>query len=215
MQAPAGTMTPWRLTCALILALAAAPLAAQPIPPIKPKPPAAQAPAPAPVPVPAPETVPAPAAADPEPAPGGPTLGPVTNLPMPRYVSLRSDFIHARRGPGLDYRKDWVFRRAGLPVRVIEEYGDWRRIVDSDNAGGWVYHSLLSGRRTALITVPEATLRAEPRGDARAVARAEQGVVAGLRSCIPDWCELDAEGNRGWVERRAIWGVDADEAWPQ
>jgi SH3-like domain-containing protein len=138
-------------------------------------------------------------------------LGEVTNLPVPRYVSLRSAEINVRRGPGLDYRKDWVFHRAGLPVRIIEEYGDWRRIVDKDDAGGWVYHAMLTGRRTVLVTAEEAVLRAEPSPAAAPVARAEQGVVARLHACRPDWCEVEAEGVDGWIPKTEIWGVDPGE----
>ena len=150
---------------------------------------------------------PAPAASD-----GAATgVGPVTRLPLPRYVSLRADKVNARRGPGLDYRVDWVFQRAGLPVKVIDEYGNWRRIVDADEAGGWVYHGLLSRRRTALVTAEQATLRAAPEPGARPRARAERGVVAKLLACRPAWCRIEAEGFRGWVRKSEIWGVDPDE----
>src|SRR5690606_12251440 len=101
-------------------------------------------------------------------------VGPVTNLPLPRYVSMRSDRINVRRGPGPDYRKDGVFRRAGLPVRIVDEYGDWRRIVDKDEAGGWVYHAMLTGRRTVLIVDDGVVLRKEPSDAATAAAMAEQ-----------------------------------------
>lgn len=138
-------------------------------------------------------------------------MGPVTNLPLPRYVSLRSSKINVRRGPGLDYRKDWVFRRSGLPVRVIEEYGDWRRIVDKDDAGGWVYHAMITGRRTVLITGTDVRFRENPIETAEVTAQAEQGVVARLRACELAWCEVEAEGHRGWVPKDAIWGVDAEE----
>ena len=148
-----------------------------------------------------------PRAAEPQGATGAASLGPVTNLPLPRFVSLRSNEINVRRGPGLDYRKDWVFRRAGLPVKVIDEYGDWRRVVDSDGAGGWVYHSLLSGRRTALITAEMATLRDRPVETAVPVARAEQGVVVRLGECRPRWCEIGIGGVEGWVLREQLWGA--------
>ena len=138
-------------------------------------------------------------------------LGPETNLPLPRYVSLRAGEVNVRRGPGLDYRIDWVFRRSGLPVRVIDEYGHWRRIADSDDAGGWVYHALLTGRRMALVTAPGVTFRAAPDAAAPPTARAEQGVVAHLLQCRPVWCEVEAEGSEGWVPKSAIWGVGADE----
>lgn len=137
--------------------------------------------------------------------------GPVTKLALPRYVSLRSSKINVRRGPGLDYRKDWVFKRSGMPVRVVDEYGDWRRIVDKDDAGGWVYHAMITGRRTVLITGDDVVFRKDPADAAEATARAERGVVARLRACEVKWCEVEAEGHRGWVRKSAIWGVDAAE----
>ena len=138
-------------------------------------------------------------------------VGPVTNLPLPRYVSLRSSEINVRRGPGLDYRKDWVFHRAGLPVRIVEEYGDWRRIVDKDDAGGWVYHAMLSGRRTVVVLEDGVVLRTDPTDAAPPTARAEQGVVARLHACQPDWCVIEADGYSGWVRKPSIWGVEPDE----
>ena len=149
------------------------------------------------------------------PARGGATAGedtgPVTKLPLPRYVSLRSNEVNVRRGPGLDYRIDWVFRRAGLPVRIVDEYGHWRRVIDSDEAGGWVYHALLTARRTVLVTAAEAAFREAPSEAAAPTARAERGVVAQLLACRADWCEVEAEGVSGWVPKAAIWGVGPGE----
>jgi len=146
-----------------------------------------------------------------QPVEAGAAAGPETNLPLPRYVSLRGSEVNVRRGPGLDYRIDWVFQRAGLPVRVIDEYGNWRRIADSDDAGGWVYHSLLTGRRMVLVTAPEVTFRAGPADTAAPTAQAEQGVVARLLQCGADWCRVEARGSEGWVPKSAIWGVDPGE----
>ncbi|MEM7238223.1 MAG: SH3 domain-containing protein [Pseudomonadota bacterium] len=136
-----------------------------------------------------------------------PQLGPVTNLPLPRFVSLRSAEINVRRGPGLNYPKDWVFRRAGLPVRVIAEHGDWRRILDSDDAGGWVYHALISGRRTVLVTVPKVLIRERPTVTSQATAELHQGVIPRLIGCAEAWCEVMVEDIKGWTPAETIWGV--------
>jgi SH3-like domain-containing protein len=104
-----------------------------------------------------------------------------------------------------------VFQRRGLPVRVIDEYGNWRRIADSDDAGGWVYHALLTAKRMALVTAPEVSFRAEPAEDAGATAEAEQGVVAHLLQCQRDWCQVEASGTEGWLRKDTIWGVDPGE----
>ena len=138
--------------------------------------------------------------------------GPVTNLPLPRFVSMRAETANARRGPSLDQRVDWAFVRQGLPLEITAEYGQWRRVRDADGAGGWVHHALLSGVRTALVQGEAAVpLRAGPTEAAAVRAMAEPGVVGKLEACRKDWCEIAAGGVEGWLPRAAIWGVGGDE----
>ncbi len=149
------------------------------------------------------------AAAGPAPAP---TRGPVTNLPLPRFVSMRAESANARRGPSLDQRVDWEFVHRGLPLEITAEYGQWRRVRDADGAGGWVHSALLSGVRTALVQgeAPVA-LRAGPTEQAVVRAMAEPGVVGQLKACREAWCEIATGGVEGWLPRGVIWGVGADE----
>jgi SH3-like domain-containing protein len=98
-----------------------------------------------------------------------------------------------------------------MPLEITGEYGHWRRVRDRDGAGGWVHYSLLSGARTVIVTEPMVDLRARPEAGAPVVARAEAGVVAHLGDCGPDWCRVSAGGQRGWVEKRRLWGVAEDE----
>ncbi len=155
------------------------------------------------------------AAPGPAPAadPGAAGRGPVTNLPLPRYVSIRANEANARRGPSVSDRVDWTFVRRGLPVEVTAEYGNWRRVRDSEGAGGWVHHTLLSGTRTGLVQ-GEAPVALRAKADAAAQIRAfaEPGVVGRLEACVAEWCEIDADGVVGWAPRAALWGVDPDEA---
>ncbi|MBC9245361.1 SH3 domain-containing protein [Paracoccus sp. 11-3] len=139
------------------------------------------------------------------------TRGPVTNLPVPRYVSLKGSEGNARRGPSLSHRIDWVFRHAGMPLRVTAEFGHWRRVEDKDGAGGWIHYALLSGVRTALVTQDMLELRSRPDPDSNVVARAESGAIVRLGECDPGWCRISGGGQRGWVPKSAIWGVDPDE----
>jgi SH3-like domain-containing protein len=160
---------------------------------------------------PAPQAAAAPAAQAPD-QPPPQRLGPETNLPLPRFVSLNVETANIRRGPGVAHRVDWVFKRRGLPLEVIAEHGHWRRVRDVDDAGGWVHHSLLRGARTAVVTAtPNAALRADPAPDARPVARAETGVIGQIDRCLPLWCRFSADGRRGWVQKADLWGVRADE----
>lgn len=138
--------------------------------------------------------------------------GPVTNLPLPRYVSVRADEANARRGPGLNHRVDWAFVRRGLPLQITAEHDQWRRVRDADGMGGWVHHTLLSGVRTALVLGDGAQpLRASPEDAAAVRAMAEPGAVTRLEACRGGWCELSAGGIGGWLPAAALWGVDPDE----
>ncbi len=137
--------------------------------------------------------------------------GPVTNLPLPRFVSLKTGEGNARRGPGLTHAVDWVFTRRDMPLRVTGEFEHWRRIEDSEGQGGWIHYSLLSGVRTVLVTLDLAPMRARPAATAAPLAYLEAGVVARILECNPGWCRLNVEGARGWVDRGALWGLDPDE----
>lgn len=141
-----------------------------------------------------------------------PDVGCVTNLPLPRFVSLKGSEGNARRGPGLTHRIDWVFTRAGMPLKITAEYENWRRVEDSEGAGGWVHYSLLSGVRTVLVTLDMAELRNEPADDATVVAQAEMGVIGRILECSPDWCRVSLDGIRGWIRTGAVWGVKDGES---
>ncbi len=141
----------------------------------------------------------------------GPVLGPETNLPLPRYVSLKTNEGNVRRGPSLSHRIDWVFVREDMPLQITAEYGHWRRVIDREGLGGWVHYSLLSGTRTVIVDQDMLPLLARPQEGATENALLEQGVIAFLDECTPDWCQVHAGGFAGWVLKTAVWGVDADE----
>lgn len=133
-----------------------------------------------------------------------------TGLPLPRFVSLGAAEVNLRTGPGSSYPIDWVYKRRHMPVEVIAEFDNWRKIRDWEGAVGWVHQNLLDGRRYALVT-SEDLLRSRPEPDASPVARVMPGVVARLLACKPGWCRLEAGGHKGWIERDRLWGVYPSE----
>ena len=144
-------------------------------------------------------------------APRNPNVGSVTRLPLPRFVSLKTGQGNARRGPGLTHRIDWVFTRAGMPLKITAEYEHWRRVEDQDGAGGWVHYSLLSGVRSVLVTTDMSQFLETPEADADVVYQAELNVVGKLLACSADWARVAVNGDKGWVKKSALWGVDAAE----
>lgn len=134
---------------------------------------------------------------------------------LPRFVSLKSNPVNLRKGPGTNFPKAWIFRRAGLPVEVIREHQRWREVRDSEGATGWVLRTLLSNRRTALVLpwdagkagAPLVSLRASGRAESRAVAMLEAGTLVGLLSCDGTWCYVSITDFRGYLEQEKLWGV--------
>ncbi|MGY2050148.1 SH3 domain-containing protein [Methylobacterium sp. JK268] len=164
---------------------------------------------------------PAPAAPAPDKGPEA-TLGKSSNLPVPRYVSLKTDRVNLREGPSKDHRTLWVFQRAGLPVEIVAEFENWRRIRDSEGTEGWVLHSLLSGRRTAVVLAPKdkaetVPLYAEREGGGGIVAQLQPGVIGSIKSCGGTWCRLivalpQKRGDvDGYMRQDRLWGVYPNE----
>jgi SH3-like domain-containing protein len=143
--------------------------------------------------------------------------GPVTGLPVPRYVSLKTDRVNLREGPSKDHRTRWVYQRAGLPVEIVAEFETWRRVRDADGSEGWVLHSLLSGRRTALVSpwskAKEETflLRRNADEESAVVARLEAGVIANVASCANSWCRISVGNTAGFLRQDRLWGVYPNE----
>jgi SH3-like domain-containing protein len=142
-------------------------------------------------------------------------LGSASGLAVPRYVSLKSDRVNLREGPSKDHRTIWVFQRAGLPVEITGEFETWRKIRDSEGSEGWVLHSLLSGRRTALVAPwkknADFLLYGKPSEKSDPVARLQANVIAGLGKCDGAWCRISGEGFDGYIQQSNLWGVYPNE----
>lgn len=145
-------------------------------------------------------------------------VGP-SGLPLPRFVSLKSGRVNLRIGPGLNYPVDWLYLKSGVPMEIVQEYDNWRRVRDAEGAEGWINQSLLSGRRTAIVAPwqddveADILLRARPDTTSRIVARLEPGVIGTIRTCDGQWCEMEFSGHRGWLSQTQIWGAYPGETY--
>ena len=137
----------------------------------------------------------------------GSDLAAQTAAPLPRFAALRSSEVNLRAGPGTQYPVEWVFLRRSLPVEITAEYGNWRKLRDVDGSEGWVHKSLLTGRRSVLVTGSVRTLRRDPEAASAAVAKLEPGVVARLLACRGGWCRVEADGLKGWLLQAHFWGA--------
>jgi SH3-like domain-containing protein len=143
------------------------------------------------------------------------TTGSVSGLPVPRFVSLKSDRVNVRSGPNKDQDVRWVYTRTGMPVEITAEFENWRRIRDWEGAEGWVYHSLLSGKRSAVV-VPDlkndlVPLYEKPDPKSPETARLQSGVLGQLKSCTGNWCEFSGKNFDGWIRQERLWGAYPNE----
>ena len=130
-----------------------------------------------------------------------------SGLPVPRYVTLKSDETNLRAGPGLEYPVLWQYRTPKLPVRVDAEFGIWRKIVDHDGTAGWMHGSVLSLSRMALVKTDMAKIHNNPDPTSTVIALAERNALMELQSCPKSWCRVKTEKVHGWIKRQAVWGL--------
>jgi SH3-like domain-containing protein len=142
-------------------------------------------------------------------------LGSASGLPVPRFVSLKADKVNMHIGPAKTYEVRWLYQRAGLPVEITAEFENWRRIRDADGAEGWVYHSLLSGKRTGMVMTKGegelVPLHEKADVEAGVVAKLERGVIGTVKRCSEGWCYITGRGFEGWIQQIRLWGVYPNE----
>ncbi len=138
-------------------------------------------------------------------------IGKETGLPIPRYVSMKATRGNARKGSNIKYAVNWVFIKPGIPLRVLDEDGSWRLVETQDGVGGWMFSSLLTGKRTVLITRDNTPLKVLSDENSKTIALAQEKVIGDVLKCELNWCEIESNGFKGWVQKTNLWGVDPEE----
>ena len=142
----------------------------------------------------------------------GPEVFNNSGLPIPRFVSLRSDKVYVRTGPAQRYPIKWIFVRKNMPIEIIQEFDTWRKIRDIKGEEGWIHQSLLSGKRNAIVKAEDGALvLRKPVEGAKPVALMEQNVQVALERCQEAWCRVEAGDFSGWMQKNLLWGVYQNE----
>jgi SH3-like domain-containing protein len=136
-----------------------------------------------------------------------------SGLTIPRWVSIRAGEVNMRTGPGARYPIDWVLQQRRLPVEVVGEFENWRKVRARDDTIGWVHKSMLSGKRMASVAVARARILNGPNSKALVTAFVEEGVIVRLDGCEPEWCHVSINSHdvEGWIPRAALWGLHPGE----
>ena len=132
----------------------------------------------------------------------------------PYWASIVPSKARTRTGPGRNFPGAWLYQRAGLPVRVIATYPNWRKIADPDGATGWIQSNMLSDKRTALVIGSAREMRESANESAKIAWRVAPGVVGAVSACDERWCRFETAGKRGFVSRGGLWGLAPGEQLP-
>jgi SH3-like domain-containing protein len=124
-----------------------------------------------------------------------------------RFLSVKFEGVEGRTGPGAEHRIEWLYEHAGLPVMVLAERGEWRRVRDPGGDEVWMQAESLDARRTVYV-LEQATLRRAARVGGQPVAYLMPGVIGAVTRCDGDWRLVAVGGRVGWVENAALWGGD-------
>lgn len=134
-----------------------------------------------------------------------------TGLPLPRFASLRANKVHLRTGPGVRYPVDWIFVRRSMPIEIVAEFENWRKVRDWQGTEGWVHRTMLSGKRTVVVKGGIQPMRRKPDPNAALTARVMEKVLGRILECEGDWCRIEIGNQRGWMRRAHFWGVYRNE----
>ena len=139
-------------------------------------------------------------------------IGKETGLEIPRYVSLKSNDANIRVGPSKNYPIEIKFIKKNYPLKVLEEYEDWRKVEDFQKNFGWIHKSLISGTRTGIVLSNDnKAIQLLNTLDGKVIGEVGNGNIVFLEKCKIDLCLVSLANHNGWIDKKNIWGVKKNE----
>ncbi len=139
-------------------------------------------------------------------------IGKETGLEIPRYVSLKSNDANIRVGPSKNYPIEIKYIKKNYPLKVLEEYEEWRKVEDFKKNIGWIHKSLISGTRTGIVlSNDDKTIKLLNTLDGDIIGEIGKGNIVFLEKCKTDWCLISSGNYKGWIDKKYIWGVKEKE----
>ena len=139
-------------------------------------------------------------------------IGHETGLELPRYVSLKSNEANIRVGPSKNYPIHIKFITSDLPLKLIDEYSDWRKVEDFQKNSGWIHKSLIKGERNGIImTLQKNNAKIYNTKNGKVIGEIQSGIIVKLYKCAIEWCLIGKDNYKGWVNKKNIWGIKQNE----
>lgn len=131
------------------------------------------------------------------------------NYDKGNFLTIKANEANVRTGPSIKYPIRWQYIKKNWPVKIIEEFSNWRKFEDIDGEAGWIHISLLSKRRSIIFNKENTNLiYKKPTKNSRIILKAEKKVLASLIECNYDnWCLIKLNNKKGWIQSNYLWGI--------
>ena len=139
-------------------------------------------------------------------------IGSQTGYKLPRFATLKSDKINLRVGSSKNYPIVLQYNVKNLPIEILDEYDNWREIIDIDGNHGWILGSLLTGKKYAIIKESKkkySKLYSKPNG--LEIGKIGNLNIVKVNTCLKKWCFIGHNKDKGWIKKKNIWGVYENE----
>ena len=121
------------------------------------------------------------------------------------FLSLKKNKVNVRYGPSLESPIKFIYKKINLPIKQIDKKENWRRIIDSKNNSGWIHWSQLKPINSVIL-LKDKILFKKPSNFSRPLANIKQGRVLVVKKCDDNWCKVQTENLKGWVDNKNLWG---------
>ena len=123
-----------------------------------------------------------------------------------KFLSLKKNEVNVRYGPGLDFPVKYIYKKINLPIKQIDKKENFRRIIDFKKNSGWIHISQLK-KVNSVIAVEDKILFEKSTIFSKPIANIKKGRLLIVKKCEDDWCNVETEGLKGWIDKINLWGA--------
>ena len=123
-----------------------------------------------------------------------------------KFLSLKKNKVNVRYGPSFDFPVKYIYKKIHLPIKQIDQKENFRRIIDYKKNSGWIHISQLK-KVNSVIAIKDKILFKKPTIFSEPIANIKKGRLLIIKKCEKNWCEIESEKFKGWVDKKNLWGA--------
>ena len=123
------------------------------------------------------------------------------------FLTLRYDKVNLRLGPSKDYPVKIFYKKKYLPVLVVDQLDNFKKIKDHENNTGWIHVSQLSKKKAAIVITDNLIMFKKSTVYSKPLAILQKGKLTKIIKCREEWCKAKTKGYIGWVKKDSLWGL--------